>query len=163
MDEQYEKAAEQLEDDKIYLTTNTSLAGSYRFLYGKNVFLLKDMRGELQKYLQDREVYYIGNVGELDLFHVQAEELSEQIIQGTFLEKTTEHFPRALDTEEMNTSVYRLRAADQTEIEIPMSLFTIAAGSTRTGNVIETEEAGYAFWGPYMKLEKGPLSCGIFY
>mgnify|MGYP006934440826 FL=1 len=32
MDEQYEKAAEQLEDDKIYLTT--SLAGSYRFLYG---------------------------------------------------------------------------------------------------------------------------------
>ena len=155
MDEQYEKAAEQLEDDKIYLTTNTSLAGSYRFLYGKNVFLLKDMRGELQKYLQDREVYYIGNVGELDLFHVQAEELSEQIIQGTFLEKTTEHFPRALDTEEMNTSVYRLRAADQTEIEIPMSLFTIAAGSTRTGNVIETEEAGYAFWGPYMKLEQG--------
>ena len=57
MDEQYEKAAEQLEDDKIYLTTNTSLAGSYRFLYGKNVFLLKDMRGELQKYLQDHEVY----------------------------------------------------------------------------------------------------------
>ena len=155
MDKQYEKAAEQLDDDKIYLTTNTSLAGSYRFLYGKNVFLLKDVRGALQEYLQDHEVYYIGNVGELDLFHVQAEEFSEQIIQGTFLEKTTEHFPRALDTEEINASVYRLRAADRTEIEVPMSLFTIAAGSTRNGNVIETEEAGYAFWGPYMKLERG--------
>ena len=78
MDEQYEKAAEQLEDDKIYLTTNTSLAGSYRFLYGKNVFLLKDMQGELQKYLQDHEVYYIGNVGELDLFHVQAEDTNRK-------------------------------------------------------------------------------------
>lgn len=33
-----EKAGEQLEDDKIYLTTNTSLAGSYRFLYGKMFF-----------------------------------------------------------------------------------------------------------------------------
>ena len=84
------------------------------------------MRGNCRSICRITEVYYIGNVGELDLFHVQAEELSEQIIQGTFLEKTTEHFPRALDTEEMNTSVYRLRATDQTEIEIPMSLFTIA-------------------------------------
>ena len=49
----------------------------------------------MQKYLQDREVYYIGNVGELDLFHVQAEELSEQIIQGTFL-KNNRAFSKSL-------------------------------------------------------------------
>lgn len=155
MEKQYQKAAEQLEDDKVYLTTNTSLAGSYRFLYGKNVFLLKDVHSDLQEYLQNHEAYYIGNVGELDLFHVQAEALSEQIITGTFLEKTTEYFPKALVTEEINASVYRLKAVHRKEVEIPMSLFTIAEGSTRTGNAIETEEAGYAFWGPYMKLEQG--------
>lgn len=155
MDEQYLETAEQLEDDKIYLTTNTSLAGSYRFLYGKNVFLLKNSTDRLQDYLQKQETYYIGNIGELDLFHVQAEELSEQRIEGTFLEKTTEHFPKTLCTEEMDASVYRLKAADRTEIEIPMSVFTIAEGSQRSANVIEAEDAGYVFWGPYMKLEEG--------
>lgn len=155
MEQQYEAAVESLEDDRVYVTNNTSIAGIYRFMYGKQVYLLKDAGAKLEEYLEDQELFYLGNPGGLDPFCVQAKEEAEIQIRGIFLEKSTEYFPRSLYEECLDSSIYRLTPAGKTEVEVELDTLTLGGLSERTEQGIVCEGEGYAFWGPYMNLEPG--------
>lgn len=165
--EQYDVLAELLDDDILYVAQQSHFASILRFVYGKNVVVLKeDSTGEIYNYLQgdNRAVYYIGDMVAVEgqLYYTP---LFEQELKGTYIKQTVGEYPNDTMIIGGETNIYRIEAVDDAEdlgkgewIKriIDLDRMCYMADATRYGNGYESSEnAGYFMFGPYWNLREG--------
>lgn len=110
MEEQYESLVENMDDDKVYFAQMSHYASVLRFIYGKNVYVLKsDSKETINEYLENenRSIYYIGDI-EIFSGQVKYEKLYEGNIEGTYINQTAGVYPSELTKTGAITNIYRI-------------------------------------------------------
>lgn len=156
----YQVVAETLDDETLYLTTNTETASVFHVVCHKNVRLLEDDPVALKEYLQDNgSLNYLGDSRDLDLLEVQCELLGEGSVGGKMLEETYGHVPgRWIDrTYTCNRYLVTLRSLDTPQpIELTRFFTTPEVAELVEGvGIVGTGAEGHLLYGPYCTLLPG--------
>ncbi|WP_418482415.1 DUF4214 domain-containing protein [Frisingicoccus sp.] len=120
MQGQYEKLAEQLDDDKVYFAEMPHYASVLQYIYDKNVIVL-DENGidSLEKYIQDNEqpIYYIGS--DVDIFgdEFSLKLLYEGEIRGTYLVQKNAEYASKTYMVGNATNLYEVWLSDMDKVE----------------------------------------------
>lgn len=106
---QYDALASCMDDENAYFAQMSHFGSVLRFIYDKNVFILKeDSIGAVKDYLQKNdEIYFIGDI---DIFQdeVRYETLYKGKVEGTYLFQVKAEYPQKLTTTGAATNIYRL-------------------------------------------------------
>lgn len=111
---QYEKLAGELKSGELYFARNSQIASILRFVYDKDVVLLKEgSQPELYQYLADNKetIQYIGSAGTLssNLYYRQ---LAEAEIIGTYVLESLGEYPSELRKIGEPANVYLVAPVD---------------------------------------------------
>lgn len=111
---QYEELAGHVDAGELYFVRNSQIASILRFVYDKDVVLLKeDSQAELYQYLADnnKAIQYIGEAGMLNsrLYYKQ---LAEAAIIGTYVNEEIGRYPSELKEMGDIANVYLVAAVD---------------------------------------------------
>jgi len=165
MEEQYEKVAQRLDDDTLYISQNEEIASILRYIYHKKVYYCGNTglsRKQMIRFLsKNQECEMIGRAGVWP--GIQTELVWADTISGTFLEKVYDKFPRSLYNRTTPASLYKLSLNDnQNACYIDLSQMGLENASyyPETG-IVSNGSSGCIFYGPYMSLEKGDYEIMI--
>lgn len=111
MQREYEDLNSHMNENEIYLAQESMFGSVLRFVYGKNVFVLKkDSVEEVVQYLEHsgNTLYYIGDI---DLFEgkIEYEETYSCKISGTYIDQKMKEYPTELAEIGSITNIYRLQ------------------------------------------------------
>lgn len=165
--EQYDELAGQLDDDILYIAQQSHFASILRFVYGKNVIVLKeDSTKGIYNYLQgdNRAVFYIGDInaakGEYNWTCLYNHEL-----KGTYIDQTVGEYPNGTMKVGGKTDIYRIEAVDDAkdiergmwiERKVNWECMRFMEGTIKSDNGYESDEnAGYFVYGPYWHFREG--------
>lgn len=172
--EQYEELAGYMDDGKLYLARNSQMASVLRFIYGKDVVLMKeDSQAELYRYLaQQREsIHYIGEIEVLQACFYY-EQLAKAEIQGTYVKETIGEYPTELEKVGGSADVYLVKAVDVAAADegtdgwatrrIDLEALNFRKAVTRSGGGRCSSSAeGTFMYGPYWTMRAGHYALEI--
>lgn len=161
----YDRISEAIPEDAFVLTANEGAAAALRYIYHKNVYMLKrDFDAEsVSRYLASHDnVYLFGGLRESAVpWGIDAEVIITQTIATTAPERTYGSFPERTAEESRNGDVFRLRAAEADTVELG-PYFIGEGDSERTPDgAWVLNGIGTSFYGPYFKAEPGKYEAEI--
>lgn len=160
IEDDYRTVAETLDDDTLYLTTNTETASVFRVIFHKNVRLLvNDDPEALLDYLEENgSLYYLGDSSDLDLLNVQCELLCEGQVGGKMLRETYGEIPDSWEdrTYTCNQYLVTLRSLEEEQpVELDRFFTTTGVSALTEEGIVGTGEKGCLLFGPYCTLLPG--------
>ena len=165
LDVQYDAVAQEMDDSAVYFTDNEEIAAVFKYVYDKNVYMLKKDNAEgLKKYIEKNgSILYIGDCEKTwiakNMFDFDVEKLSDNTICGEFLERGWGEFPRETYERFYSADIYEVSLAENEHVKIydkPSESFEIVNGETTgSGGIASSESDGIVMYGPYANLEKG--------
>lgn len=164
---QYDELEEQLDDNTLYIAEQSHFASILRFVYGKNVVVLKENSSkEIYNYLQgdNRAVFYIGNIGAIK-GELNRTCLYEHELKGTYINQTVGEYPSEIMKIGGATNIYRIEAVDDAidigqgmwaERTVGLERMHFMEGAVKLEDGYKSDEnAGYFMYGPYWHLREG--------
>lgn len=109
MEGQYKTLVNSMEDEKVYYAQMSHFGSVLRFIYDKNVFVLKtDSIEEVKEYIQkNNEIYFIGDIAVFQ-DEIAYETLYKGKIEGTYLLQLKAEYPQKTIMTGAVTNIYRL-------------------------------------------------------
>lgn len=165
---QYEELTENMNSGELYLARNSQIASILRFVYGKDVVVMKeDSQGELYQYLEEerKAIEYVGEIDILQsIFYYQL--LTEAEIRGTYVKETIGEYPSELTRIGDKADVYLIKAVDVAvegegydgwaTRKIPMDAMRFRKSVVRSGQKRCSSSADGTFmYGPYWSMRAG--------
>lgn len=165
MPSEFARVADELPNDKLILTQNEGYAAMLRYVYHKQVYLLKDDfdKGALRDYCKnnDGEVYFLGENPREELFWGIAESLCvKDSISVTEPETVFNKYPEEWFVDTRNADLYQMKVVGENVLDITARL-KLYDNSFCDKSAIYTQGRGVAFYGPYVKIENGEYECII--
>ena len=165
---QYEEVAGHMDTGKLYLARNSQMASVLRFVYGKDVVLMKeDSQAELYRYLAEerKAVHYIGEIEVLQT-RFYYELLTKAEIAGTYVEETIGEYPTELNEVGGSADIYLVKAVDVAAADegvdgwatrrIDLEALKFFRSVTRSGGGRCSSSAeGTFMYGPYWTMRAG--------
>lgn len=164
----YEKLAVELNAGELYFARNSQIASILRFIYDKDVVLLKEgAQPELYRYLADNRetIQYIGIEGTLgpNLYYRQ---LAEAEITGTYVLESLGEYPSKLRSIGEQANIYLVAPVD-----VAAAGEGLDGWATRTINmeslIIKEEESSpqsegdVVMYGPYWTMRAGDYALEV--
>ena len=171
LDVQYDAVAQEMDDSAVYFTDNEEIAAVFKYVYDKNVYMLKkDNADELKKYIEKNgSILYVGDCEKTwiakNMFDFDVEKLKDNTVCGEFLERGWGEFPRETYERFYSADIYEVSVVLDENVKIydnPSENFEIMNGEpTGNGGIVSTGSDGIVMYGPYVNLEKGNYKVNI--
>lgn len=160
IEDTYAAVAQTLDDDTLYLTTNTETASVFKVVYHKNVRLLEDDPAALVRYLQENgSLHYLGSERDLKLLELDATLLAEGEVGGRMLRETYGEVPDSAEDRVYTCNQYEvtLRSLEEPQpIELTRFFTTPEISTYQEGRgIVGTGAEGHLLYGPYCTLLPG--------
>lgn len=158
--EGYQNLQKVLPDQTLILTESKGTAAVLRYIYHKNVYMVKEdmSRDSIYQYLKNHDgVYYVGNLAGLGAqCGVDVKEIYEGAVTAVAPENPMERYPVSWNDvgQEMDL-FYITKDEDHTDSIDLLHTIYLMNGTVRVDDKIVLENQGYSFFGPYYKLEQG--------
>lgn len=163
--QQYEYIAGKLEDKQPYFTSNRYIASILRFVYEKNVFLLKEGKSlEMAKYMHESgdSIKLLGNAKGLNA-NVLARKVFDGEIKGSYLEEVRGAYSRKLVSYQTEADLYELWPKGTNAKEFltyspewhTMSMDSMSGNKNEMGEFVSEGKGGYFAYGPYASFSSG--------
>lgn len=165
---QYEEVAGHMDNGKLYLARNSQMASILRFVYGKDVVLMKEgSQEQLYQYLaeQRESIHYIGEIEVLQTCFYY-EQLAKAEISGTYVKETIGEYPTELEEVGGSSDIYLVKAVDVAAADegtdgwatrrIDLEALNFRRAVTRSGGGKCSSSADGTFmYGPYWTMRSG--------
>ncbi len=155
----YEKLCSAIPEDALVLTNSENCASVLKYLYDKDVYIIKDDidESDLQAYLQEHDnVYYMGSLSDETFFWEICFSLVYQgVVDGVAPERVYGSYPTAWISDTYCVNLYYLQAEAVDVVDLEWYLYCTEA-CTHTDEGLMISGTGNAlFYGPYLTLEEG--------
>ncbi len=111
MEGQYQELINAMDDEQVYFAQMSHYSSILRFVYGMNVFVLKENSGqEIAEYTENNEsyIYLIGDENILDDKNLEYEKIYSGEIRGTWIKQTIGSYPSELEKTGGTTNIYKV-------------------------------------------------------
>lgn len=162
----YDAVADTLPDDTLILTDNEGSAAILRYIYHKNVYLMReDCDAEaLEKYLSKHEkIWYVGDVAEIGAqWGINVTKYREGSIYAMAPEESYGYYPVSWREYRREMNVYEITASgnEHSSVNVMNSLY-LNENSVRDDESIVMNGTGICFFGPYYTLIPGEYELQI--
>ncbi|MGJ4744938.1 hypothetical protein ACQV5M_01135 [Leptospira sp. SA-E8] len=168
--EGYERFSKSLvTDEGIYFTTKRQIASPLRYIYGRNIFIIEDVTGFLEKVPKllklGKKVYIIQN-GDLSGYksNLQFVKVGNLDLRGRFPIESVYKFPEFLYHKNLNLQVFMIEMSGKIHLSVPIELewkpaeggFLSKVGMIEEdGAISATRHRGPLVYGPFLTLSNG--------
>ncbi|PJZ26660.1 hypothetical protein CH352_04475 [Leptospira hartskeerlii] len=156
-------------DESVYFTTKRSIASPLRYIYGRNIFIVKDSLEFLKKVPEllklGKKVYIIQN-GDFSGYKdsLKFYKVANLDLRGRFPIESVQRFPEFLYHKNLNLQVFRIEISDKISFNGPIEMewnpaeggFLSKVGKIEEdGTISATRHRGPLVYGPYLTLPSG--------
>lgn len=154
----YSELLDSLDDDTVYFADQPHFASILRFVYGKNVFVLKEnSQHAIRRYLETtgETFYYLGNPSKDFTEELTFTKLADHSVKGTYIDQTAGSYPTKLTTTGAEVDLYG--------VSIPGEINPIYREilANKQQNVLDKtvqnqqkNVSNYTYYGPYISLPR---------
>jgi hypothetical protein len=160
----YQSLAEALDDEKVYFTKNDQIASVLRYVYGENVYMIKDKETAILELIRNgAEFYFIGDPLLENRFDLDVESrlLSEHQIDGQYLERAYNDYPDTTYQWSMPANIYALVYTGSNQRDLEFESLILADGTLDELGISSGKSPGFVFYGPYAMIRKGTYTITV--
>lgn len=164
MESGYEELADALDDKTVYYTQNSQIASVLRYVYGENVYMIRDKEKAIIEYVRrDEAFFYIGEPLLQDRFDLDLENrlLSEHQIEGLYLERAYNDYPDSTYQWSIPADIYALVNTGSNQKDLNLDALALYNGTRDELGISSGQTPGWVFFGPYDMIRKGTYTVTI--
>lgn len=153
----YEELSEQLDDDTVYFAEQSHFASILRFVYGKNVYVLKEKSADkIIEYLKghNEPFYYLGSNNDLDS-GLELTLLFDGDLTGTYIDQTMGSYPTNLVKTGSDVNLYGVSLPGEINNHYAEHLEKKGVLVPKRSLAFSDAVPGYISYGPYMRFPRG--------